>query len=72
MGILIGFIFIVILIFIACLLVWAMIMHNQTINDLFADYRAEMDRLRVNTRKEHQDGTERRTAETTKQEDNHH
>jgi hypothetical protein len=65
---LLGLIFIIALISIACLLVWAMIMHNQTIGDLFTQYRAEMDRLRVNTRKEHQDGTERHSIETTEQE----
>lgn len=67
-----GTILIVALVVVACMLIWAMIVHNQTIEDLFEDYRTEMLRLQgLNTPKEHQDGTERRTAETTKQKDHH-
>ena len=70
-----AFIFLVGLFIVAGLLIYAVMIYNQSITEILDNFHYEILRLqgRLNTaHKENQDGTERRTAETTQQEDKHH
>ena len=70
-----AFIFLVGLVTVAAVLIYAVMVYSQSITDILDTFHRDMLELqgRLNTaHKENQDGTERRTAETTQQEDKHH